>query len=96
MITRFCLHFPANQIFQTDKNDEKFGKWLNIDPKSVKMGEESGVSIYFLLAKGKSSETCSEDLSDAFDQSKENGLEPTWMDTDKALKHTPLKTVRFS
>ena len=55
--------------------------------------QSGGVSIYFLLPQGKNRNTCSEDLSDAFDQSMENGLHPTWITYDKALAMTPCKTV---
>lgn len=51
------------------------------------------VTIYFLLAQGKTHETCSEDLSDAFDQSVEGGLSPSWITSDKALSMKPSKTV---
>ena len=53
-----------------------------------------GVAIYFLLPQGKSEETCSEKLSDAFSQSEENGLTPMWIASDKALAKKPTKTVR--
>ena len=54
-----------------------------------------GVTIYFLLPHGKTRDTCSENLSDAFDQSEENGLNPTWINTDKTLTQKPTKTVSF-
>ena len=54
-----------------------------------------GVTIYFLLAPGKTPDTCTESLSDAYDQSDESGLKPTWINTEKALAQKPSKTVRF-
>ena len=54
-----------------------------------------GVTIYFLLAPGKTPDTCTESLSDAYDQSDESGLKPTWINTEKALAQKPTKTVRF-
>ena len=54
-----------------------------------------GVTIYFLLAPGKTPDTCTESLSDAYDQSDESGLKPTWINTEKALAQKPTKTVIF-
>ena len=56
---------------------------------------DTGVQIYFLLAPGKTPDTCSENLSDAYDQCVENKLDSTWISTDKALAKKPVKTVRF-
>ena len=36
-----------------------------------------------------------ESLSDAYDQSDESGLTPTWINTEKALAQKPTKTVIF-
>ena len=57
--------------------------------------KSGGVTIYFLLAPGKTPDTCTESLSDAYDQSDESGLTPTWINTEKALAQKPTKTVIF-
>ncbi len=56
---------------------------------------EDDVSIFFILPKGKTAKNCSENLSEAFDTSIENGLNPAWITTEKALTHNPVKTVRI-
>ena len=68
---------------------------LRMDEKNISGngGGGGGVCIFFMLPRGKTKETCSEDLSDAFDQSTENGLSPIWITTDQTLSKTPSKTV---
>ena len=55
-----------------------------------------GVEIFFLMPQGKNEKTCSEILSDAYEQSQDNGLTPSWIAADKVLTKKPTKTVRFS
>ena len=57
--------------------------------------EEEAVTIFFLLPKGKTATTCSEDLSDAYDQATDHELSPSWMTSDQALSKKPLKTDVF-
>ena len=51
------------------------------------------VTVHFLLPKGKTEDTCSEDLVDAFDQVKEHKMTPIWIEEDKAFEITPSKSV---
>ena len=62
----------------------------------VREKRRGGVEIYFLMPQGKSEKTCSEILSDAYGQSEENGLTPSWIAADKVLTKKPTKTVRIS
>ena len=65
------------------------------DPE--KSGDEkkkkSAVRVHFLLPKGKSKDTCSDDLEEAFEQCDQNNLNPFWITEDKAFTLKPEKTV---
>ena len=54
-----------------------------------------GVEIFFLMPQGKNEKTCSEILSDAYEQSEDNGLTPSWIAADKVMTKKPTKTVRI-
>ena len=69
-----------------DKTSEK----VSDKPKKI------AVTVHFLLPKGKTEDTCSEDLVDAFDQVKEHKMTPIWVEEDKALKITPSKSVSIA
>ena len=56
-------------------------------------GEEVSLSIRFVLPRGKTETTCSEDLGYAFDQAQDNGLNPSWIDEEDSLNVNPGKTV---
>ena len=56
-------------------------------------GEEISLSIRFVLPRGKTETTCSEDLGYAFDQAQDNGLNPSWIDEEDSLNVNPGKTV---
>lgn len=55
--------------------------------------EDVNLLVRFVLPKGKTETTCTEDLSYAFDQSQDNGLNPNWIEHDKCLALRPGKTV---
>ncbi len=54
---------------------------------------ESAVTVRFVLPKGKTEATCSDELSEAFEKSEENLLKPTWISHDDVLQLNPGKTV---
>ena len=58
-------------------------------------GENPGISVYFLLPKGKNTETCSGDLIDAFETCTEHHLNQVWISEDQAFKMKPSKTVSW-
>ena len=58
-------------------------------------GEEISLSIRFVLPRGKTETTCSEDLGYAFDQAQDNGLNPVWIDEEDSLNLNPGKTVNI-
>ena len=57
--------------------------------------KKSAVRVHFLLPKGKSKDTCSDDLEEAFEQCDQNNLNPFWITDDKAFTLKPEKTVSF-
>ena len=54
---------------------------------------DGSLLIQFVLPKGKTETTCSEDLSYAFDQAQDNNLNPSWLEEEDCLKLNPGKTV---
>ena len=61
---------------------------------TVEEKDDVPLIIRFILPKGKTETTCSEDLGYAFDQAQDHGLEPTWTDEQDCLSINPGKTVR--
>ena len=55
--------------------------------------DEASVCLRFVLPKGKTEMTCSEELAFAFENSQENGLAPIWTTHDDTLNISPVKTV---
>ena len=62
---------------------------------TVEEKEDIPLIVRFILPKGKTETTCSEDLGYAFDQAQDHGLEPTWSDEQDCLSINPGKTVRI-
>ena len=62
---------------------------------TVEEKDDVPLIIRFILPKGKTETTCSEDLGYAFDQAQDHGLEPTWIDEQDCLSINPGKTVRI-
>ena len=62
---------------------------------TVEEKEDVPLIVRFILPKGKTETTCSEDLGYAFDQAQDHGLEPTWSDEQDCLSINPGKTVRI-
>ena len=62
---------------------------------TVEEKDDVPLIIRFILPKGKTETTCSEDLGYAFDQAQDHGLEPTWSDEQDCLSINPGKTVRM-
>lgn len=56
--------------------------------------EEPSVALRFVVPKGKTEASCSEELALTFETSAENGLEPQWISHTNVLKLSPVKTVR--
>ena len=56
-------------------------------------GEEISLLIRFVLPKGKTETTCTEDLGYAFDQAQDHCMAPTWIDEDDCAALNPAKTV---
>ena len=56
-------------------------------------GDEASLLIRFILPKGKTETTCSEDLGYAFDQAQDHDMSPTWMDEKECIGYRPVKTV---
>ena len=54
---------------------------------------DCSLSVRFLLPRGKTETTCTEDLSYAFDQAQDNDFNPSWIDEDSCLELNPGKTV---
>ena len=57
--------------------------------------EDDAIIIRFVLPKGKNESTCSEDLSDAYDQARDIGINPKWIKDDQVLNLIPTKTDVF-
>ena len=55
--------------------------------------EDIPLVIRFVLPKGKTETTCSEDLGCAFDQAQDLHLNPNWIDEEDCKALTPAKTV---
>ena len=54
---------------------------------------EAPLVIRFILPKGKTETTCSEDLGYAFDQAQDHDMSPEWMDEEESTSLRPAKTV---
>ena len=48
----------------------------------------------FIIPRGKSEVTVTDALHTAYDQSREAGLGPVWVQEEEILRITPTKTVR--
>ena len=58
--------------------------------------EEISLIIRFVLPKGKTETTCSEDLGYAFDQAQDHDIMPiTWIDEEDCMALNPAKTVMY-
>ena len=55
---------------------------------------ELSLLIRFILPKGKTETSCTEDLGYAFDQAQDNDMSPSWMDEEECIGLSPAKTVR--
>ena len=55
--------------------------------------EEISLVIRFVLPKGKTETTCSENLGYAFDQAQDHDMPPTWIDEEDCVALNPAKTV---
>ena len=55
--------------------------------------EFNALMIRFVLPKGKTETTCSEDLGYAFDEAQDQDINPMWIDEDDCLALNPAKTV---
>lgn len=63
---------------------------------TIKMEDkEVSVVLRFVVPKGKTEASCSEELALTFETSAENGLEPQWISHSDTLKLNPKKTVRL-
>ena len=52
--------------------------------------------LRFVLPKGKTEATCSELLSEAFEQCREQEIAPAWICCDEVLKLSPIKQVMLT
>ena len=53
------------------------------------------VVVRFVIPEGRTEVTVTEALSQAFEQSKEAGLAPVWVQEQEVLNLSPTKTVTF-
>ena len=58
--------------------------------------EDVQVAVRFVIPRGKSEVTVTEALSQAFEESREAGLEPAWVPEDDILQLVPTKTVSLN
>lgn len=54
---------------------------------------EVSLLIRFILPKGKTETSCSEDLGYAFDQAQDHDMSPAWLDEEECTAISPAKTV---
>ena len=59
------------------------------------LSEDLSVVVRFVIPSGKCEVTVSKALSHAFEQSKEAGLSPVWVQEEEVLNISPTKTVTF-
>ena len=58
--------------------------------------EDVQVAVRFVIPRGKSEVTVTEALSQAFEESREAGLEPAWVPEEDILRLVPTKTVSLN
>ena len=59
------------------------------------LNEDLSVVVRFVIPSGKCEVTVSAALSNAFEQSKDAGLFPVWVQEEEVLNISPTKTVTF-
>ena len=57
--------------------------------------DDMTVIVRFVIPRGKTEITVTEVLNIAYENSKDAGLGPVWVDEDDILKLTPTKMVNF-
>jgi len=58
-------------------------------------GDDLQVVVRFVIPQGRTEVTVTEALALAYDQSKEAGLAPIWVQEQEVLNISPTKTVTF-
>ena len=65
------------------------------DVHENKLDDDDQVVVRFVVPEGRTEASVSEALADAFEQSKEAGLSPVWVQEQEILNISPTKTVTF-